>query len=232
MIRIEKVDKRFDDVQALKDVSLTIEDGSVYGLVGTNGSGKTTLLKLVTGVFRPDSGKITYDSEPVYENPAVKEHITFIPDELFFYGAYNLNEMGCMYRGIYDNWNEDRFNMLTDKLGLNMKKRISRFSKGMQKQAAFCLAISTMPDCLVLDEPVDGLDPMVRKLVWDSILNDVKERNMTVLVSTHNLKEIEGICSHIGIIYKGRVVLEQKLNSSDEDLEELFLSAMGGEVNA
>lgn len=231
MISINNVSKCFDDVTALDGVSLNINTADVYGLVGTNGSGKTTLLKIVTGIYRPDSGSVLCGEAPVYENNDVKKHIAFIPDELFFYGSYNLTEMSNMYRNIYENWSDERFTALANRFGLDVKRRISRFSKGMQKQAAFCLAIASNPDYLILDEPVDGLDPLVRRIVWDTILKDVAERNMTVLVSTHNLKEIEGICDHIGILYKGKVVLEQQIDKEHDDLEKLFLSAMGGEVS-
>ena len=160
----------------------------------------------------PDSGDITICGSPVNENPSVKEKIAFIPDELFFYGTYNLNDMASLYRGFYPSWNQERFEKLVLAFGLDVKRKIIRFSKGMQKQAAFALAVSSMPELLILDEPVDGLDPIVRKIVWNFIVDDVAEREMTVLISSHNLKEIEGICDTVAIMWEGNVVLQKELD--------------------
>ena len=213
MIRVAEVDKHFGEVHALDKVSMNIKTGSIYGLVGTNGSGKTTILKHITGVLRQDSGAIMVADMPVYENDVAKEKMAFIPDELFFYGNYNLKDMGKLYSKIYGNWNQKRFEDLVSKFNLNKFTKIIRFSKGMQKQAAFSLAMATMPEYLILDEPVDGLDPLVRRIVWDTIVDDVAERQMTVLISSHNLKEIEGICDTVGILSKGHLVLERDLDS-------------------
>ena len=221
LIKVSKVDKHFEKVHALKSVSMCIRRGSIYGLVGTNGSGKTTILKHITGIMRADSGSITLDGNTVYENPAVKQHICFVPDELFFYGNYNLKDMRRLYAGMYQSWNSKRFDSLVNAFGLDCSKKITRFSKGMQKQAAFTLAISAMPDVLVLDEPVDGLDPIVRRTVWDIIVNDVAEKEMTVIISSHNLKEIEGICDTVGILSEGELVLEKDLDDLKSNIHKV-----------
>ncbi len=221
LIKISKIDKHFEKVHALKSVSMCIRRGSIYGLVGTNGSGKTTILKHITGIMQPDSGSITLDGDAVFENPDVKQRICLVPDELFFYGNYNLNDMCRLYAGMYQSWNAKRFDELVTAFGLDRSKKIIRFSKGMQKQVAFTLAISAMPDVLVLDEPVDGLDPVVRRTVWDLIVNDVAEREMTVIISSHNLKEIEGICDTVGILSAGELVLEKDLDDLKSNIHKV-----------
>lgn len=212
MIRVNKVDKSFGNVHALNSVSMAVKKGSIYGLVGTNGSGKTTILKHITGILKADSGRITIEDQPVYDNPEIKERMAFIPDDLYFFGNYNLRDMSKMYKGMYKEWNQKRFDSIVNIFGLKKGSKIMRFSKGMQKQAAFALCMATMPDYLILDEPVDGLDPIARRTVWDIIVNDCAEREMTVLISSHNLKEIEGICDTVGILSKGNMILERELD--------------------
>lgn len=212
MIKVSRLDKSFGEVHALNSVSMAVKKGSIYGLVGTNGSGKTTILKHITGILKADSGRITIADQPVFNNPQIKERIAFIPDDLFFFGNYNLKDMAKMYRGLYPDWNQERFQSIVDNFGLKMGSKIMRFSKGMQKQAAFALCMASMPDYLILDEPVDGLDPLARRTVWDIIINDCAEREMTVLISSHNLKEIEGICDTVGILSNGNMVLERELD--------------------
>lgn len=229
MIKVIDVDKHFGDVHALDKVTMTVKTGSIYGLVGTNGSGKTTILKHITGILKPDSGEITISEMPVFENDEAKEKFAFIPDELFFHGNYNLNDMSKLFSKIYSKWNQDRFDELIDKFDLDRKKKIIRFSKGMQKQAAFALAISTMPEYLILDEPVDGLDPLIRRIVWDTIVGDVAERKMTVLISSHNLRELDGICETVGILYKGKLIFEKEIDEENMSLEDIFIKELGGE---
>lgn len=221
LIKVSKADKHFENVHALKSVSMCIRRGSIYGLVGTNGSGKTTILKHITGIIRPDSGNITLDGKPIYENTSAKQRICFVPDDLFFFGNYNLNDMRRLYAGMYKKWNNQRFDALVNAFKLDRSKKIIKFSKGMQKQAAFTLAISAMPDVLVLDEPVDGLDPIVRRTVWDILVNDVAEREMTVIISSHNLKEIEGICDTVGILSAGELVLEKELDDLKSNIHKV-----------
>ncbi|MCI2062881.1 MAG: ABC transporter ATP-binding protein [Eubacteriaceae bacterium] len=221
MIEVRNVVKKFDGVKALDGLNITVENGSIYGLVGTNGAGKTTIIKNIMGILKPDSGTIRIGGEPVFEMEEVKGKIGFVSDDLYFFPGYTLKEMGSYYSGVYPRWNNERFTDMTKNFALDMKKKLSSFSKGMQKQAAFILAMSTMPEYLVLDEPIDGLDPIVRLKVWKYIINDVAERRMTVLVSSHNLREMEGYCDHIGIISKGRMVIERDLEDLKSDVHKV-----------
>ena len=221
MIKVMNVDKSFDGFKALSDLNLNVKKGSIYGLVGTNGAGKTTLIKHVMGILRQDSGSITIEEKPVYDNLAIKERMGYIPDDLYFFATYNLRESARFYRSLYPNWNQERYNGMVKQFELNEKRKLSKFSKGMQKQAAFILTMSSMPDYLVLDEPIDGLDPIIRKLVWKYVVEDVAEREMTVLVSSHNLREMEGICDSIGILNKGKMMIERDLDELKSDIHKI-----------
>ncbi|MBQ7229379.1 MAG: ABC transporter ATP-binding protein, partial [Oscillospiraceae bacterium] len=182
-----------------------------YGLVGPNGAGKSTAIRHLTGVYRPDSGTITMEGQPIYENPALKERIASIPDEIFYYPSATLEEMHRFYRGLYPRFDDELYHRLYEVFQLPKKSQIRRFSKGMQKQAAFHLSICCRPDVLILDEPVDGLDPVMRRQVWSLILSDVAQRGTTVLISSHNLRELEDICDHVGIMDHGNMLLERSL---------------------
>ena len=213
MLEMQNVTKTFGDFTALSDLSMHVPKGTVYGLVGPNGAGKSTAIRLLTGVYRPDSGSITMDGLPVYENPEVKSRMCYIPDEIFFFPSATLEEMRKYYKGFYPQFNDELFDRLYDVFQLPKKSQIRRFSKGMQKQAAFHLSICTRPDVMILDEPVDGLDPVMRGQVWSLILSDVAQRETTVLISSHNLRELEDICDHVGIMDKGQMLLERSLAS-------------------
>jgi ABC-2 type transport system ATP-binding protein len=191
---------------------MQVEKGSIYGLVGPNGAGKSTILRHITGVYRPDSGSILVDGQPVYENPAVKQRIFSIPDELFYFTSATTRDMMKFYRGIYPRFDLNRYQALRDAFPtVNERHPIRRLSKGMQKQSAFWLALCCQPDLLVLDEPVDGLDPVMRRQVWSLIMSDVANRGTTVLISSHNLRELEDICDHVGIMNQGKMLLERSL---------------------
>ena len=218
MIEIRNVTKKFGDYCALDDLSMTVPRGSVYGLVGPNGAGKSTLIRHLTGAFRPDSGTIRIDGMPVYENAALKARMAYIPDDIFYYNSSDLRDMMRLYAGIYPKFDKERYAKLLGAFSLNEKAAIRRYSKGMQKQAAFLLSISTRPDLLVLDEPVDGLDPVMRRQVWSLIMQDVAERGMTVLVSSHNLRELEDVCDHVGIMHRGKVILERALSELQDNV--------------
>ncbi len=209
MIRLKGINKKFDGFPALSDLSMTVPTGSIYGLIGINGAGKTTLIKTMSGVLRPDTGEILYDGAEIWENTELKSKIALIPDELYFPQGYTLKNMSAVYSGFYPSWDEERFRDLVGMFHLNPTARLQTFSKGMKKQAMFCLALASEPEYLLLDEPIDGLDPIVRRMVWNTIVDDVAARSMTVLVSSHNLKELEGICDHIGILSHGKMFLEQ-----------------------
>lgn len=221
MIKVEGVNKNFDGFQALQDLDLNVKKGSIYGLVGTNGAGKTTIIKHVTGVLLQDTGTIEIEGEPVYENTGIKSRMGYIPDDLFFFSPYNIRESSRFFKSVYPNWNEERYEQMVKRFDLSEKGKLSKFSKGMQKQAAFILTMSSMPEYLILDEPIDGLDPIIRKLVWKYVIEDVAERDMTVLVSSHNLREMEGICDSIGILSKGRMMIERDLDELKSDIHKI-----------
>ncbi len=213
MLNMQDVTKTFGDFTALNHLSMHVPKGAVYGLVGPNGAGKSTAIRLLTGVYRPDCGEITLEGEKIYENPIAKTRIAYIPDEIFFFPSASLEEMRRYYKGFYPNFDDELFVRLYDVFQLPKKGQIRRFSKGMQKQAAFHLSICTRPDVLILDEPVDGLDPVMRRQVMSLILSDVAQRETTVLISSHNLRELEDVCDHVGIMDKGQMLLEKSLAS-------------------
>lgn len=212
MIKVLGVTKYFDDFRALNNLCLNVEKGSIYGLVGPNGAGKTTIINHLSGALRQDRGRIEIDGEEVFENESLKQKIISIADDWFYFGTYTILEMKNFYRDIYKNFSEDRYQSLKEVFGIDEKRQIRKFSKGMKKQAAFWLALSAMPEVLILDEPLDGLDPVMRKQVLSLIISDVSEREMTVLVSSHNLRELEDICDHVGIIFGGKMVIEKALD--------------------
>ena len=211
MLEMNSVTKTFGTFKALDDLTLTVPQGAVYGLVGPNGAGKSTAIRHLTGVYRPDSGTVQVDGQPVYENPAVKSDIGYIPDEIFFFPSATMEDMRRFYKGLYPRFDEDLYRRLYDIFRLPKNGQIRRFSKGMQKQAAFHLALAMRPKGLILDEPVDGLDPVMRRQVMSLILSDVAEYGTTVLISSHNLRELEDVCDHVGIMDHGKMLLEKSL---------------------
>ena len=211
MIELQNITKTFGNFKALDGLSMTVPKGTVYGLVGPNGAGKSTAIRCIVGVYRPDCGSVTVDGAPVYENPVLKARIGYIPDDIFYFPAATPEEMRQYYKGIYPDFDDALFERLYAVFNLPPKGVLRRFSKGMQKQAAFHLAICCRPDVLILDEPVDGLDPVMRRQVMSLILSDVAERGTTVLISSHNLRELEDVCDHVGIMDHGRMLLEKSL---------------------
>lgn len=228
MIEVKNVIKEFDGFRALDNLSMTVPTGSVYGLVGPNGAGKSTIIRHLTGIYRQDSGEITIDGEPVFENPAVKSRIAYIPDDIFYYSNASIREMMDFYRCIYPHFDEQRFKKLGEVFELDPKRQMRRLSKGMQKQAAFWIAVSLRPDILVLDEPVDGLDPVMRRQIWSIIMADVAESGTTVLVSSHNLRELEDVCDCVGIMNKGKIMIERSLNELQENIVKIQLALPDG----
>ena len=213
MIEVKNVVKSFDGFHALDGLTMTVPRGAIYGLVGPNGAGKSTILRHLTGAYRQDSGEILLEGAPIYENPAVKTRIAGIPDELYYFTSASTRDMMRFYRGIYPAFDPDRYAKLKEAFpAVDEKRPIRRLSKGMQKQSAFWLALSCKPDYLLLDEPVDGLDPVMRRQVWSLLMGDVAERGTTVLVSSHNLRELEDVCDHVGLLSHGRVALERSLS--------------------
>lgn len=221
MIKICNLTKKFDNFTALDNMNMHVEKGCVYGLVGPNGAGKTTAIKHIAGVMMPDSGDVFISDSKVFENISVKQKMVYIPDDVFFFPSYTIKDMKNFYKSIYPLWNEERFSHLADVFGIDTNRRVQRLSKGMQKQVAFWLGICTMPEVMILDEPIDGLDPVMRRKVWSLILQDVAERGTTVLISSHNLRELEDVCDHVGIMHQGRVVLEKRLDDIKSDVHKL-----------
>ena len=211
MLEMKNVTKTFGDFKALDDLTLTVPKGAVYGLVGPNGAGKSTAIRHLTGVYRADKGKILMEGKPIYENTALKERIGHIPDDIFFYPSATLAEMRTFYKGMYPKFDDALFERLRDVFNLPLRSPMRRFSQGMQKQAAFQLTIASRPDVMILDEPVDGLDPVMRRQVWSLMLSDVAQYETTVLVSSHNLRELEDVCDHVGIMDHGKMLLERSL---------------------
>ena len=224
MICVSNVSKSFDRTRALDGFGMTVKRGSVYGLVGTNGAGKTTILKMLAGVLKADGGDIMIEDAPVYENEVLKSRLVFIPDDLSFYSKYTPKDLARLYASLYARWNGALHSHIMAGFGLAMNIPLSRFSKGMQKQAAFALALATGPDYLLLDEPIDGLDPFVRRIVWDYIMGARAERGMTTLVSSHNLREMDGFCDSIGIIDHGHMMLEKGLDELRADIHKVQIS--------
>jgi ABC-2 type transport system ATP-binding protein len=221
MIEIKNVTKTFDGFTALHDVSLTVPSGSVYGLVGPNGAGKSTLIRCLTGIYRPDKGELKADGQNVWENAALKSRIAAIPDDWYYFMQANVRDMMHFYKGFYPQFSMERYEKLKEVFNIDEKRTIRRLSKGMQKQVAFWLTMCCMPDYLVLDEPVDGLDPVMRRQVWSLVMNDVSERGTTVLVSSHNLRELEDVCDHVGILERGTVLLERSLAQLQDNMVKL-----------
>lgn len=213
MIEVKNVTKTFDGFRALDGLTLTVPTGSIYGLVGPNGAGKSTILRHITGIYRQDEGEITVDGEVVYENPRVKARLTSIPDELYYFVSASTRDMMEFYKGFYPRFDMKRYHALKDVFStVDENGAIRRLSKGMQKQSAFWLSLCCRPDYLILDEPVDGLDPVMRRQVWSLLMNDVAEYGTTVLVSSHNLRELEDVCDHVGILSHGKVLVERSLS--------------------
>ena len=212
MIIINKVTKKFGEVTALDGLSFNIGSGTVFGLIGTNGSGKSTLLRTISGVFEPDGGSVDIDGEATYENPTIKAKCFFVPDFPYFYNNSTIENTALLYRQIYPNWDEEYYKFLCSTFPVDKKKAVINMSKGMQRQAALILALSTRPKYLLLDEIFDGLDPVVRQLVKKIIITNVTDNNMTVMIASHNLRELEDICDHVGLLHKGGVIMERELD--------------------
>ena len=230
MIEAKQLIKQFGKLRALDGLSIQAPEGSIYGLVGPNGAGKSTLIRCLTGVYRPEQGAVTLDGEPVWENPGVKRKIACIPDEIFYFPQASIAGMADFYAGIYPTFDRELFRRLGQVFELPKGSPIRRFSKGMQKQAAFWLAISIRPEVLILDEPVDGLDPVMRRQVWSLLMGDVAQRGTTVLVSSHNLRELEDVCDHVGILSHGKVLLERSLTDLQDNILKLQVVFPDGQL--
>jgi ABC-2 type transport system ATP-binding protein len=221
MIEVKGVTKNYRKKRAVDNLFLSVKKGSIYGLLGSNGAGKTSLLKMIAGIYRPLSGSITIDKEPVYENTFVKERIVFITDLLYFFPNYTIEQSAAYYKGMYPKWSDQRFSQLQNVFRLDLKQKVHRLSKGMKRQVSFWLALSSMPDVLILDEPIDGLDPVMRKKIKNLLFQEVAERELTVLISSHNLREIEDLCDYVGIMHKGKLMIEKDLDDLKADIHKV-----------
>ena len=213
MLQANGVSKKFEDTQALNRVTCQIPSGCIYGLVGSNGAGKSTLLRMLAGIYQTDEGTILLDGQPVYNNPAVKERIVYVSDELFFLPGANLKRMADLYASIYRNFSYDRFRELQETFGLPENKAIQNFSKGMKRQAAVIMALSASTDYLIFDETFDGLDPIMRNLVKSLVCEDVINRGATAIITSHSLRELEDICDQLAMLHLGGLVLESEVQN-------------------
>ena len=229
MIKVNNVVKEFQGFRALDGVNMNVGKGDIYGLVGPNGAGKSTIIRHLTGVYRQDAGEIFVNGEPVYENRIVKSKIAYIPDELFYFLQADTLEMMKYYKGIYPQFDEKMFYRLQEFFpSIQLRRNIRRLSKGMQKQVAFWLAICCKPELLILDEPVDGLDPVMRRQIWSILMAEVEAQKMTVLVSSHNLRELEDVCDHVGIMNKGKVMIERSLSELQGNISKIQVACQTG----
>lgn len=212
MIEIASFTKKFGSLVALNAISFNIGQGSIFGLVGSNGAGKSTLLRSLCGVYAPDGGCVKIDGQEPFENPALKERVIFVPDFPYYLPQFTLDAMAKFYRSMYRSWSQQEYIRLCGLFGLDRRKRIHNMSKGMQRQTALICALAAMPDYLLLDEVFDGLDPVMRQLLKRIISDQVAERQLTVVIASHNLRELEDFCDHVGLIHEGGVVFEQELD--------------------
>lgn len=224
MIEVKGLCKSFEGVPALDGLDLHAPKGAVYGLVGPNGAGKSTLIRHLAGIYRQDGGELLIDGQPVFDNPAVKSRVAYIPDEIFYYAQATILDMKRFMQSLYPRFSEERWTALQGCFELDPRRAMRKLSKGQQKQAAFWLALSQQPDVLVLDEPVDGLDPVMRRQIWSLLMQDVAEKGTTVLVSSHNLRELEDVCDKVGILHRGRMLLERSLSELQESIVKIQLA--------
>lgn len=221
MIEVTGLSKSFDNIQALQQVSATIQKGSIFGLIGSNGAGKSTFLRLLAGIYRPDAGSIQIDGQPVYENEALKQRIFYISDDQFYFPNSNMEEMAQYYAVVYQKFSWERFRELTELFRLDRRRKLNTFSKGMQKQAHIILALASQPDYLFCDETFDGLDPVMRQAVKRLLADAVVSQQLTPIIASHNLRELEDICDHIGLLHQGGIIFERELDSLQSDIHKV-----------
>lgn len=224
LIELKEVVKKFEKFTALNHLNMNVEEGSIYGLVGPNGAGKTTIIKHLIGMYKQDEGEVLINGQRIFDNEEIKKKIAYISDDLFFFTSYTIKDMADFYSDIYKMFSFEKFNKFQNVFGIDIKRRVNTLSKGMKKQVAFWLTISCNPEVMVLDEPIDGLDPIMKEKVWKILLDEVKSRKMTVIISSHNLKELEDVCTHIGIMQEGKMVLEKKLESTEKDIQKVQIA--------
>ncbi|HBY20708.1 MAG: ABC transporter [Clostridiales bacterium GWE2_32_10] len=221
MIVVKSLTKKFDDDVILNGINMNVKKGSIYGIIGPNGSGKTTLLNHLVGVYRQDSGEIVINEKNIYDNADQKQSMAYMQDEIYAYPQYTIKNMAGFYKEMYKSWDDDRYKKLKEIFDIDDKKRITKLSKGMKKQVAFCFALSKTPEILIMDEPIDGLDPIARRKLWNVVIDDVAKREMTVIISSHNLKELENMCDTILILDKGKSVIERSIEDLTQDVHKI-----------
>ncbi len=219
MLRVDKLSKNFRSFQVLKDIHINANEGQIYGLVGSNGCGKTTLLKHIIQVFRQDSGQVYFNDQVVGERSEVIKDFYYVQDDLFFPHGSTLNSLFNFEGLLYDQMSVEKFNKLTTYFKIDPNKKLANMSKGQKKQAAFVLAMSANPKVLLLDEIVDGLDAVIRRKFWNVLIKDVVGNNMTVIISSHDLKELDNICDKVGIMHEGTIIKEEEMSSLKENLK-------------
>jgi len=232
MIKAENLTKKFAGFTAVQNLSAAIPKGSIYGLIGANGAGKSTFLRLMSGVYKPDSGRVTLDNEEIYENPRAKSRMAFVPDDLYFLPGASMNRMAGLYEAIYENFDKNRFRELTARFKLDQKANLGTFSKGMRRQAATILTISCRPEYIFFDETFDGLDPVIRSLTKNIINEQVADKGMTAIVTSHSLRELEDTCDQLALLYQGGIVFEsdvENLKTSLFKIQIAFLEEYGKE---
>ena len=224
MIRIDKLSKKYDKDYVLNDLCCSIKDDSIYGLVGANGSGKSTLLRIIMGIYEADKGIISVDDESVYDNEVIKQKMVFIPDDLFFYPSYTLLDTAKYYESMYRNFDMNYLKELASTFNLELNKKISTFSKGMKRQCAIICAIATNADYMFFDETFDGLDPVIRNTMKKVLIKQMNKKNTTIVMTSHNLRELEDICDNLGLLYKGGILFESEIDTLKTNMVKVQIS--------
>lgn len=221
MIKVESATKYFGDVCSLDEVTLQIPDGSIFGLIGSNGSGKSTLLRAMSGIFAVDEGRILFDGCNIWENTEQKAKLVYLSDEPYFLPHSSIEDMRNLFRSLYPTFDSVKFDKLLNLFGLPLRRKINTFSKGMQKQTSVLLGLSVCPKYLFCDETFDGLDPVMRHLVKRILMEDIAERGTTVVMASHNLRELEDICDHIALLHKGKLLFQNDLDDMKLSIQKI-----------
>lgn len=229
MLVVKELSKKIDNKKILDNINLNIPKGSIYGIIGENGAGKTTLIRHLVGAYQADQGFVELEGMRVYENPEAKAKLVYIPDEFFETFGHNIKDLKELYQGIYPSFDEERYIKLMRVFKHDKLENFSKFSKGMKKQVMFILALSIMPEYLIMDEPFDGLDPHVRKVIWDILIRDVSERQMTIFISSHHLDELDSMCDHVALISGGKIIFEESLEHLKEGYHKLQIVLESGD---
>jgi len=224
MIKISNLSKKYDKENVIDNLSVIINDGCIYGLVGSNGAGKSTLLRMINGIFLPDSGHILIDDEEVFENEKIKQELVFVPDDLFFYPGYTLLDMAKYYEAMYKKFDMEYLIKLANLLKLDLNRKINTFSKGMKRQCALICALSTKAKYMFFDETFDGLDPVIRNTMKKIMASLMEENNTTIVMTSHNLRELEDICDNLGLLHKGGILFESDIDSIKTNMYKVQIS--------